>query len=519
MKKKKNLLVLAFSGILIALLAISCSENGGTGPGSNNWEKADSLANEAFDELNDAILDAEEPEDPHSGDDIFSEETYNNIKAKFQEALQADVDNALAHLGMSVLEIASINYDDELWDMINDIRDEFGDKRIFNNQFNFLIKTPEIYPTYLTKALKDNTISFARVQNFIDDNIMPKLDNAIDHLGYAVSLADSNAIMIDTGEEIMELDCGEIYLFRASIYAVSAAMKMITLYDVDLFDENGCYDWIHDMEDYDDDWEVDNYYIQWEGGDKHLYLEYYDDYVHNDSLLFHVMQYNYENRQSFLKFRAGNTPNSVKSDLEDILADLQNSVDYISNETDAQEDDIIPIDFIEELNEDIEDFGPNDPNFTQNWETIDDVIDWVESILDGPYTFNEDVDDDGVDEEVTVNLSRLFNPGLNNLKNYVPYHNWLPEDEWVHEDVWEYWWHDYDGYYCFWCNGEWIEIYDVDYIHEMDYDCWVEPIEFLDDNGEPIDIDEEDMPYFPDYTLNGIFPGMDRDKWLELFGD
>jgi len=34
------------------LLIVSCSENNSTGPEVNDWEKADSLANEAFNKLN-----------------------------------------------------------------------------------------------------------------------------------------------------------------------------------------------------------------------------------------------------------------------------------------------------------------------------------------------------------------------------------------------------------------------------------------------------------------------------------
>ena len=42
-------------------------------------------------------------------------------------------------------------------------------------------------------------------------------------------------------------------------------------------------------------------------------------------------------------------------------------------------------------------------------------------------------------------------------------------------------------------------------------------LELLDaPNGNVIDLDVERIPYFPDYTLDGLFPQMDRTEWLNL---
>jgi len=143
MKKKKNLLILAFSGILIALLAISCGKNGTTEPGPGDTEQADSLSQAAFSLLNTAILEAEEPEDPQSGEDVFPEAVYNGIRAIFQQALALDEDNALANFGMGILEVVSVNYDDEVWELINEFTQDGGGKRLLKNQYSFLIKASD----------------------------------------------------------------------------------------------------------------------------------------------------------------------------------------------------------------------------------------------------------------------------------------------------------------------------------------------------------------------------------------
>jgi hypothetical protein len=55
----------------------------------------------------------------------------------------------------------------------------------------------------------------------------------------------------------------------------------------------------------------------------------------------------------------------------------------------------------------------------------------------------------------------------------------------------------------------------------------IEPIRLVDDNGKQITYDEIDdlidnksfFPYFKDYTINGLFPDMTRQKWLDLIYD
>ena len=62
-------------------------------------EIANIYAQNGFYLLNQKILYLEEPpEDPQSGDDIFSEEDYNEIKSLFEHALQIQPENAIAHL-------------------------------------------------------------------------------------------------------------------------------------------------------------------------------------------------------------------------------------------------------------------------------------------------------------------------------------------------------------------------------------------------------------------------------------
>ena len=501
--------IFLFPMILLLLFFIGCDE-------VLDVVIDDSAANEfaqaGFNLLNQKLLDLQEPINPQSGDDVFPEADYNQIKNLFELALAENPDNALANFGMAVLEVASVNYDEELWDLINDFDEGFGERKLFNNQFSFLAKTPLIYLKYLNSPLRGDEITLARIQNFIEDNVLPKIENALEHLATAVSLPDSITIIIDTGEELLELDRGEIYAFRVGTLAISAAMRMLILYDFEMADENGTYDWMNEI-NFDN--EVCEY--EYDPVTHDLYIEYHNR-ADGDSLLAHIVHYNLTQRPEFLAFRSGQDPADIQDDLNNILADLQNIVDYVSAETDDQSDDIIQYNYIVELNDDIGEIDEDDPNFVQNWQTIDDVIDWVSSLIAGPITFTEDFDDDGIDEELTIDLSRLFDPGLDDMKDYLPYHQWLPEADWIIEELdWECAWDNGGFSYSFWCNDEWIEIPNVEYVYEQYYEEYVEPLEFLDGPGGNVINPGEEFPYLPDYTLNGVFPGMDRQQWIDLF--
>jgi hypothetical protein len=117
---------------------------------------------------------------------------------------------------------------------------------------------------------------------------------------------------------------------------------MLILYDFEMTDESGNYDWIEEMgaeEEFCD--------YQYDPETHELYIQYYA-YEESDSLLMHVFNYNLTQRPDFLTIRSGQDPEYIHDDLNNILSDLQNMVDYISGETDDQSNDIIQYDYIVE---------------------------------------------------------------------------------------------------------------------------------------------------------------------------
>lgn len=508
MKKYLNMIMAILLGGSILLLTSCFSDSGSDGstePEQNNLSEANVIATAGFDNLNDEIQNAEiSIDDPQSGDDIFPEATYNSIKGKFQEAIDLDSDNPTAHLGMSVLELASINYDKELWDLFDEMKMSFSKDRIFNNQISFLAKAPEFNVKLMagTALKKGEIMTISKIQDKIESIVIRRLDNAINHLNSAVNLADSSSIYFNTGEENVEIDKGEIYAFRATLNAVAAAFRMMTVYDVDLLDQNNSWDWLTNQKESD----YDHYHVAVENGQKVLYLDEY--YGGSDSLSFAIIKYNLEERNSFLTFRNDNSA-KAKSNIMNFLSDIKAAVAAIENETDSQQDDIIKQSYISQLNQDIADIDTNDANFMQEWQNINDAITWIENLFNNPYTFKFD------NNELKVDLGRMFDPGLEDIKEYLPYHQWLPENDWVQKDLDDMWQENHNGEnFSFIYEDEMITIENVDKIIYSDYDVEINALQLTDGSGTVI---EDELPFLPDYTFNGILPDMTRIKYLELF--
>jgi hypothetical protein len=506
-----TLLILVFS---LAVFA-GCGDDGTPAP--DRTADANLKAREGFAMLKETIEDIEEQgiDDPEGPEDLFPEEDYNAIKSKFEQALDADPDNPMAHLGMCLLEMLSINYDTELWELYHDLGAFTDGRRIMNNELRFLGESPKIYLRFFGNSLRtaEDAVTFARIQTLIETCILPRLVGAIERLDYAVALAESDALRFDTGEEEIEIDRGEIYVFRAAMYAVCAGFRMLTVYDMDLTDATGTYDWLDDFVDEDDYWDYENYYTREVGEDNYLHLENWDRAsTVNDSIIFAQLKYNLEFRSAFLKFRSSGNSAAVKADILHVIGDIENAVDYIMSEGDDQSDDVIKKIYITELNDDIADHGPDDPAFTQDWNDIYDVIAW----LDGLFTQTYELTEYGVTFE--VNLGRLFDPGLVDLRDYLPYYSWRDESEWIDcyfDWAWGHRNDDPSRTYSFYYRGVYTTVYDVDFIRWDYFDCDFNPILLLDGSGgDPID--EDEFPYLPDYTFNGAFPDMTRNKLIDL---
>jgi len=503
--------------LLIVLFSFTACKSDDDNDNPTDTGHANVLARQGMEQLNDVVLDLQETEpDINDENDLMLESTFNDIKAKFDEALTYDTNNPMANLGLAILSIVSINYDDELWSLYNDMDAlNHSNKRILNNQFQFLAQAPLLTLTQMEKG-KTNPVSMMRMQNYVKNNILPKLDTAVSRLSHAVEMADSTTIQIDTGEELMEVDCGEIYAFRASVYALQAAFNMMVAYDMDLVGMDNTYQWIEDFVNLDapnvNTDEITGYHVEGSTLVLDRWVDWYDhnwEEAYRDEMMEKVVEYNMENNPTFSTLAEPARLAAAKNALLNAIADIVSGSDYILAETDAQNDDIIKIENIVSFNED--DLPPSDengPNFVQNWDTINDMCDWFNNFLNGSIQMHEN------DVDFHVNVSAFFGGSLQELRDYIPYYHWNPLDQsWVTQEL-DYSYNYYTTSYTFEFQGSPVTVNNIDNVEFRYYRLECNGGYFTTPTGQQLAEDEK--PYLPDYTFSGILPDMTRAKYIAL---
>ena len=207
---------------------------------------------------------------------------------------------------------------------------------------------------------------------------------------------------------------------------------------------------------------------------------------------------------------------SAKAAILNAAADVKNGVNYILAESDTgdgQNDDLIKIENIISINDEILPDDEDAPQFAQNWNTINDIADWLTNeVLAGSYTLTAN------NIEFQVNLSAFFNGAVPDMETVLPYFHWRDTgSDWVYDYVdYEYSFDTPNGYYNFLYNGQYTNMTNIYHVHKREHDIRFDPGYLTTPAG--VEIDEDDYPYFPDYTFGGIFPGMTRQKMIDIFG-
>ncbi len=195
----------------------------------------------------------------------------------------------------------------------------------------------------------------------------------------------------------------------------------------------------------------------------------------NDSIAFvNLKRLHQSNTFLTLHDHGAGSMNSAILNLRQSVTKLQNAADFISKRTGDQMFNVIKSEYIDDIEYELDGFNG------MNAYTVDQMLDEVSEYLSGPYTV--DVMDD---ISMRINVSAIFENPIGDLKTKFPYMKWRNPSDWytIETDEWGY---EYERY---------------------------EPIDFTDKQGKIID--EEEFPYFPDYTLGGLYPDMTRAKWID----
>jgi hypothetical protein len=362
-----------------------------------------------------------------------------------------------------------------------------------------------------------SNLTVAELQSILEGKVIPALTSAAGHMA-AAEAGGGPIFTLSVEDEVNEIDVGEIYAFHAGLLAARAGLRILTAYDYGLPGADGTYGWVDEIVDLDE-CSFESFFEPIGGGSPYYRLVQ-RGYGRTraeatvDSVAAAILRYNLEQRPAFLASRN----DGMTRAFDDLLAVrnlLEAGVAAIRAEGDAQENDVIKIADLTDLDDDIASGGDR-PNFATNFTTVEDVLDWVEAVLSGPYQVDEDGDLGPI--QVTVDLAGFFRNAPADWKTLLPYHEFHDPDTWLTPVVDSFTYDATPGfyYYAVTCQGatEWRT--DVDEIRVENHDIEFDPLEFTDAGGNPIDLETEKIPHLPDYTLHGLFPGANRAKWLEI---
>ena len=519
---KRSLIALVL--LLPLAVFLGCSEETtGTGGGVDD---PDSAAAYWFQALGDTVQNMGEAMDAEDTD-YLRDLDFSAIRAGFQEVIATESMHSLAHVGMGLIELLEVNYDPDLWEMIDSIiADNRGTSptpplnplrgRLIGREWPILAEAP-LYLADAARSVPEN-LTIANMQAIIQGGILPKVSQAITHFDLAELDPDFSHNYVIEGDTC-EADRGELLFSSAALRALRGGLRMMIGYDMDLAGADGTYDWL-EADECEMTWEVVPGPV--ETGDT---LRYHSVCVEDEVRIIRNLRYLLTDPGStFLTLHTDDWSGEsmlalARSDVLAMIGKLDLAKAAILAESDDQDDDLIKIGMLEDL--DAEAGGITDgPAFAQAWEGLDDVIAWADSLYRYPMTFTEDMGSGPF--TITVNLSVLFTDPVADWKTMLPLHEWNDEVDWIEtdQDPNQLPWNP-EAEYWLWTPDGWETFYGIGYLDGFHDDTWMidEPITFLDSEGGTINPDVV-MPFMPDddYTFAGLFPGMTRGDWIDLLG-
>jgi len=378
---KNFVTILLFAGIIF--YQISCTnDNGATEPEGKDPEGAMAdieLANQALADVLYALVNGPEPE---SIQDINFSVPYGLYSSAFSK----DPANFDANFGMGLTGIFMITQEQQLNDAFEEWQSYLETGEPFQVPLgsqnrsgldigfptslrSYSIHTEDLAKTIVGthKIALSDAPKISTIQNVFESSLLPKLTAALSKLDYV----DDNPQYVftvtpkmqgDLFADPLEIDLTEIYALQVSLHMLKVVIDMAVAYDLDITS--------------------------------------YDSLGIIDAL---------SPGSSFLTVRnSGQSLTDAKNSFLTAIDKLEAGIDFLRNETDSQDDDIIKLDPGSEVNADLD--------------SILAYSDEAREFLTTGLTFTEDWDDDEFtpDEELTINLGEYFDTPVQDLKSLFP---------------------------------------------------------------------------------------------------
>jgi hypothetical protein len=493
---------------------------------------------------------------------------FTSLRNAFDGYLKTqDAYNMKANVGYEISTVFSLNTSDSVWKMVDSLDAYFKAIDSSNNPGMaktmrkegvtglgkmLAAKTPQILMVAAKEPSFPLFIKLSFIQNIVENEVVPALDDAI-RASQRIETAQSMLSMTHVVDnDTFTIDRNDVFVFDAGLHLLRAYMNMFCMYNMDIYYPGATnYSWIDTARSI--------------SSSSHTIYSLTNDTIvqksvtNPDPAMFagRVMHYNLT-QSSFMTLRR-TSQSMVKNDLLAIPSLVKTAITAIRAETGDQAYDIIKLSDVSNMDSGLVDVPKNmmdngiSSALANEFRSPETIAQFVTDLLSGPYTFNEkalrDTGGRVTDTQtikITVNLTSWLDNPVNDLRTLLPKYQWKPESSWVSWTLDTAW--VQSGYNT---RSIYANVKDSLAIAAAQYDsiavssgnsricylknpahCWMSadssyqfmPIDLLDDNNKAISLSAVDslikaksfFPYFTDYTLHGLFPGMTRANWINL---
>lgn len=439
---KHVIMVLACAVFMVFL---SC-ESGDDDDNILDPQSAEAKVEEANDSLASVLFELINNEDIEHPDEI----DFSIPNQLYKEALALDSDNLDANFGAGLTEMLMIFVDPQVNDAFDEWKSFIDSTAIFEppedgpglnlkSPSELFSVSPHLLSSYSAGIFKMSLTDppmISSIQDIVEDEVFPRVTYAIGKLnviaansGYTFTITPQ--MQGDETEDEVEIDLTEIHVALAELYLIKS---------------------------------IGN-----------IFLSYNFDFTSYDSVgLYNAIQQN----SSFLDLKTGGASDmaSAKTSFLSAVDKIEDAINFLQNETDNQDDDLIII-------------GEDDINEDDLDSLLTRLPDIRDAINDS-YDLTEDFNNDGNDQTITISLGALFDNPIDNLKQMLPnYSAIIVRDSSMHS------WYDWHGD---------SMVYEIEYYHYSAIITW-----------EAQSFAEWIFPY---PTFNGFLPGMTDTEFKNTFG-
>ncbi len=371
-----------------SVLAVACAllvaVAGCGGDGASSADRASSLYAEGllalYNDVDGADLDGAPWEWGVEVDDAMS---------KFDEALRHDPDHCGALMGSALTHVLSVLADPQLAEILTELFPERPDER--SRAFLWYAQTPRLATLSSRVKMRNADFHMSVLQDYLEVTALPEFALADQRLSRFESLGCEFEVIVVLPDSLLsgrepraserdkilslDIDATDAHFAHAALDALQAVAHALSSYDVDMDSGQA----LHDLVESDAD---------------------------------------------FLTLRPGGHTSHVYDEVYSLATHLIDAASSLGGETDAQEDDLFTrTGGVIELDELLE--GSSVEIITELGEDVEAAL------MDGLTLELRELDTDAPEISVLVDLNRLLNDPLPDVRDYLPAHTWASPDSMV----------------------------------------------------------------------------------------